>query len=58
MRILNEPYFLLNKTWYYYDKEESKFKLTKEGLNLKKVKESYDEFYELINGGKEENEGD
>ena len=43
MNILDRPYFMENKTWYYWDKKEWKYKLTKEAP--KKAIESYNEFY-------------
>ena len=48
MVINEEPYFLSNKDWFYYDEEEFCYKLTdkatKEAIN------SYEEFYELLDG--------
>ena len=51
MRIMKEPLFIINDDWYYYDKEEKKFKLTEEGLKNKKVRESYDEYYRELEEG-------
>lgn len=39
------PYFLTNKDWYYYDNDEGIYKLTKKGLSIKKVVESYNNYY-------------
>ena len=38
-----EPYWHKNKEWYYYDKKEQKFKLTKKAPPLAIV--SYNEYY-------------
>ena len=57
MRIMKEPLFIINDDWYYYDKEEKKFKLTEEGLKNKKVRQSYDEYYKELEEG-EVNERD
>lgn len=40
------PYFLNNRSWYYYDEEEGIYKLTKEASE--KAIESYTEFYKLL----------
>lgn len=56
MRIMNEPLFLRDNEWHYYDNIECKFKLTEEGLRLKRVKKSYEDFYrELEEQDKEGN---
>lgn len=43
---VEEPYFLTNKEWYYFDEEEFKYKLTDKATD--KAKESYKKFYEEI----------
>ena len=43
---LEEPYFMKNKDWYYFDEEEFKYKLT--DLATDKAKQSYKEFYETL----------
>jgi len=46
MNILDRPYFMENKEWYYWDKEEWKYKLTDKAPQ--KAIESYNEFYKNI----------
>ena len=46
MVINEEPYFLSNKEWFYYDEEEFCYKLTTKAT--KKAIESYNEFCELL----------
>ena len=46
---LKEPYFMKNKDWYYFDKDEFKYRLTDKAPD--KAKESYDEFYNELNMG-------
>lgn len=41
---VEQPYFLTNKEWYYFDEEEFKYKLTDKATD--KAKESYKKFYE------------
>lgn len=43
MTINEEPYFLSNKDWYYYDEEDSCYKLTDKAT--KEAIKSYEEFY-------------
>lgn len=43
MRIDEEPYFLSNKYWFYYDDEEFCYKLTDRAT--KEAIKSYEEFY-------------
>lgn len=43
MYLIDRPYFLEKKEWYYYDKEKMKFFLTDKAP--KKAIESYKEFY-------------
>ena len=44
--LLEEPYFMKNKEWYYHDKKEWKYKLTNKAP--KKAIESYNKFYNLL----------
>ena len=48
MVINEEPYFLSNKDWFYYDEEEFCYKLTDKAT--KEAIKSYEEFYELLDG--------
>lgn len=43
-----EPYFMKDKRWYYFDEEEFCYKLTDEAPE--EAVESYKEFYNLLNG--------
>lgn len=43
--IAEEPYFMKNSEWYYHDEKEWKYKLTAKGKAIKKVVESYKEYY-------------
>ena len=43
------PYFMNNKKWFYFDFEDRKYKLTE--YAPKKAKQSYEEFYKMINKG-------
>ena len=43
MEIVERPYFMENKEWYYYDDEEGIFKLTDKAPQ--KAIDSYIEFY-------------
>lgn len=45
--IVEEPYFMKNKKWYYHDEKAWKYKLTPEGKKNKKVVESYNEYYKI-----------
>ena len=38
-----EPYFLQDSSWFYYDEEEGKYKLTEAAPE--KARQSYAEFY-------------
>lgn len=40
---IDEPYFMTNEEWYYFDVKERKYKLTDKAP--KKAIESYNEFY-------------
>lgn len=46
MTIFEEPYFLTNPEWYYYDEVELKYKLTDKAPE--KAINSYKEFYKLL----------
>lgn len=49
---LDEPYFMRNKEWYYFDKDAWRYRLTEKAPD--KAKQSYKEFYkelELQNEG-------
>ena len=43
MTINEQPYFLSNKDWYYYDEEDFCYKLTDKAT--KEAIKSYEEFY-------------
>lgn len=47
MRIDKKPYFMKNKDWYYYDENNLMYKLTNKAPD--KAKQSYKEFYKLLN---------
>lgn len=47
MNILDSPYFMNNKEWYYWDEKEWKYKLTDKAP--KEAIESYKIFYKEIN---------
>ena len=38
-----EPYFMSNEEWYYFDEKECKYKLTDKATD--EAKKSYNEFY-------------
>lgn len=44
--IMDEPYFLKNPKWYYYDQKDFKYKLTSEAPQ--KAIDSYKEFYKEL----------
>ena len=44
--IHNEPYFMTNDAWYYYDEDELMYKLTENAPP--KAQESYTEFYDNV----------
>ena len=46
MTLNEEPYFLSNKDWFYYDEEEFCYNLTDKAT--KEAIKSYNEFYELL----------
>jgi hypothetical protein len=46
MNILDRPYFMENKEWYYWDEKEWKYKLTDKAP--KKAIDSYNEFYKNL----------
>ena len=41
-----KPYFMTNKEWFYFDEKEFKYKLTDKATE--QAKQSYKEFYELL----------
>lgn len=41
-----EPYFLTNEEWYYYDEKEGCYKLTDKATA--EAKKSYEEFYKEL----------
>ncbi len=43
---LEQPYFMENKEWYYFDSKEFKYKLTDKAPE--KAKKSYEEFYKEL----------
>lgn len=43
MSDLDMPYFMTNKSWYYYDEKEEIYKLTDNATE--KAKQSYHEYY-------------
>lgn len=46
---LEEPYFMKNKEWYYFDEEKFRYMLTDKAPE--KAKESYKEFYKELENG-------
>lgn len=48
MYLTNKPYFMTNKDWYYFDREEFCVKLTDKAP--KKAREEYIKFQELSEG--------
>lgn len=44
--LLNRPYFMSNKNWYYYDEKEEIYKLTDKAPD--KAIESYQDYYKNI----------
>lgn len=44
--LLDRPYFMTNKEWFYHDEKEEKYKLTDKAP--KKAIESYTEFYKIL----------
>lgn len=50
MKLANKPYFMKNKEWYYFDEKEFVYKLTDKAP--KEAKESYEQFYMLLNEDK------
>lgn len=49
MFVAKEPYFMTNKEWYYYDREEFRIKLTDKAP--KKARESYKKFQSMSEDG-------
>lgn len=52
--MIEEPYFMKNEDWYYHDEEEFRYKLTDKATG--KAKESYREFYRLLESTEVEEE--
>lgn len=50
MTIPEEPYFMKNKAWYYFDPEEWRYKLTEKAPIRAKI--SYKQFYKALEGEK------
>lgn len=46
MNIVNKPYFMNNKEWYYWEYKEWRYKLTKEAPPMAII--SYNEFYKNL----------
>ena len=46
MNIVNKPYFMTNKEWYYWDSKEWKYKLTDKAPQ--KAIDSYKKFYKEL----------
>ena len=44
--LMEQPYFLTNKEWYYYDEKEKCYKLTNKATD--KAKKSYEEYYKTL----------
>lgn len=44
--VIDMPYFMTNKEWYYFDEEEFCYKLTDKATE--KAKKSYKEFYNQL----------
>ena len=42
MTIIERPYYMKNKEWYYHDEKEGRYELTDKAP--KKAQESYEEF--------------
>lgn len=51
MTIPEEPYFMQNKEWFYFDENEFKYKLTEKAP--KEAIESYKQFYSSVYNGSE-----
>jgi hypothetical protein len=43
---IEEPYFMKNEDWYYFDEVEFKYKLTDKAT--KEAIKSYEEYYKLL----------
>jgi len=46
MTLADEPYFLKDKSWYYFDEKDCKYFLTDKAPE--KARESYREYYSMI----------
>lgn len=47
--ILEQPYFMQNENWYYFDENDFRYKLTDKAPQ--KAQESYKEYYEELENG-------
>ena len=47
--MVDKPYFMINKEWYYFDVSKMRYVLTDKAPQ--KAKESYEKFYKNIYGG-------
>lgn len=45
--MLDRPYFMNDKSWYYFDEKDWEYKLTENAP--KKAIESYNDFYKTLN---------
>ena len=54
MRIMEEPYFLINDDFWIYNNEKGIFELTEEGKKNKRARESYEQFYKELEEGEHE----
>lgn len=54
MTIDKEPYFMQNEKWYKFDEDEFKYVLTDEAPE--KAVQSYNEFYNLVDSTKDNEE--
>lgn len=43
--LIEEPYFLENDEWYFFDEKKWKYKLTEKGKKDENVVKSYKNFY-------------
>lgn len=46
--VISEPYFMKNSSWYYIDEQDGQMKLTKKGLIIPEVYNSYIEFMQDV----------
>lgn len=48
---MDEPYFMTNDKWYYFDFEKRRYMLTEDAPQ--RAKDSYTEYYKELYGGKD-----